>query len=100
MATLGAGPVTGGEGGGFVQEKQLSPRAWGHDGAQSAAKLQSTGDPAPDLRVAHDVALSIVQNAPVAHERASPRQRQDFAERGHPVAQRHRRRSAIERTLI
>jgi len=71
-STLCTRAMSSGEGGGFVEEEQLRPPAWGHDLAVPTTKLQSAGDPAADLGVAHNGALRIVQDAPVAHERPAP----------------------------
>src|SRR5579864_4727228 len=62
MSTLRAGPVSVSKRGCLVQEKQLRIAAGLHNRTVPTAKLQSTGDPAPDLPVAHHAPVGAVQN--------------------------------------
>lgn len=73
----------------FVEEKQLGVTVWLQDSATSTPKLQSAGNPATHLPVAHDVPLRAVQDAAIAHQRSPLGDRDDLAKWGDAVSQRH-----------
>jgi len=49
VAAFGAGPVSGGQRDGLVEEEQLGVAAGPHDRPSAAAELQHAYQPAPDL---------------------------------------------------
>ena len=57
---LGAWPVPGGEGYGFVEEKQLRIPIRGHHDAVATPELQNARDPAPAFVGAYDFPISVV----------------------------------------
>ena len=70
VLTLGARAVPGGQGSGFIQEKQLGIAARTHYFLVAAFEFQQTNDPAFSEVVADDFLSVIVQSAPVAHQQA------------------------------
>jgi hypothetical protein len=72
--------VPGGEGNGFVEEKQLGPGARLRNRSSPAAKVQQAGDPSLErpLAVGH-LALTVDQNAPVSGKGSAPGMGDDFA---------------------
>jgi hypothetical protein len=81
--------MAGAERRGLIEEKQLRPTARTHNRPVPSAERQSTGDPTPDLPVAHDVALVVMQNAAIAHDQSATAQGKDIAARGDAVLQHH-----------
>jgi hypothetical protein len=71
MAALGAGPMASGERRRLVEEEELRPRVGLQQLAMASAKRRAAGDPAPYLPGAHDAPGIIMQDATVAHQRAT-----------------------------
>jgi hypothetical protein len=89
MAALGAGPVTGGERCPLVEEEELRPRVGLQQLAMASTKGREAGDPTPHLPRADKASVVIVQDAPIAHQRATLRNGDDLAKGCHSILQRH-----------
>jgi hypothetical protein len=80
-AAFGAWSMAGSERGRLVKEKELGVRVRPHDDAVSSTELDHARDPAAQRRVADEPPRIIVQDPPVSHHEAAPREGDDFAER-------------------
>jgi hypothetical protein len=90
-ATFGARTMTGCQSRSFIEEKELRVPAGRHYGPLSAFELELTEKPPLDVPGSSDLASFVVQEASIAHERASLRSGDDRAEWGHSVLARHER---------
>src|SRR5262249_32284655 len=77
------------QGRGFIEEEEFGVVARRHHRPFPALECQQAHDPALDLPGPPDAALLVVQDAPVAHERAPLRDDDDLAERGDTILPRH-----------
>jgi len=59
-AALGAGPVSGGERGGFVEEEQLGITSLGHYFPRATLEFKKARDPTPAFVAAHDFLGAVV----------------------------------------
>src|SRR5580692_4041698 len=85
VTALGTGPVSGSESSGFIEEKKFGVAVRCHHRPIAAPKLEYADDPPLERPVPPDVTLGVVQDAPVAHQRAALGRRNDLAERRDPV---------------
>ena len=90
MAALGARPMAGGERRRLVEEEELRPRVGLQQLAVASTKRRAAGDPAPHLPGAHDAPGVVMQDASIAHERATLSYSNNLANRRHPILQWHR----------
>ena len=60
VTALGAGPMTGGEGDGLVEEEELGVRAGAHHHTPPPAEAGEARDPASPLSVANDATVGVV----------------------------------------
>jgi hypothetical protein len=87
---LGAWPMPGREGHGFVEEKQLCIAIRGHYDAAPAPEFQNACDPPSALVATDDFPFGVVQcTTAVAQHRAAGGSPEDIAERVNPVLKRH-----------
>jgi len=85
---FGAWPMSGGEGNGFVQEKQFRIAIRGHHYAVPTPKLKNARYPPPALVAANDFPIGVVQcTTSVAHHRAASSSPKDVAEWVYAVLQ-------------
>jgi hypothetical protein len=89
MPTLGAGPVASSKRCRFVEEEEFRPRVGLQQLAMAAAKRRAAGDPAPQLPGADDAPRVVVQDAPIAHERAALGNGHDLAKGCYSILERH-----------
>ena len=81
-AALGARAMPGGERDGLVGEEQLRPAMGSHDLAVPALEAQHAGDPGVVFPPAPaELAMLVVQDAAVAHQRPAKRLRHDLTRR-------------------
>jgi hypothetical protein len=78
MAALCARPVSGRQGGCFIEEEELGVRSRAHDRAATAAELQSTHQPSSTLTVPHDPLRRVVEHASITEHLASIRHSNKF----------------------
>ena len=94
-----AGPVTGGERRGLVQEEQLGVAIGLHDLAMPALELEHAGDPLSGGPAAGpDGLVGCVEGpAAIAHQQASMRRGDDLALGGDAVLERHAQSAKLAR---
>src|SRR5580692_11302147 len=85
VTALGTGAVSSSESSGFIEEEKLGVAARRHHRPLAAPKLEYADDPPLEHPVPPDVTVGVVQDAPIAHERAPLGSRNDLAERCDPV---------------
>jgi hypothetical protein len=93
-AALPTGPVSGGQGGGLIEEEEFSVGVGKHEFAFNPLPgfvfgFKAADNPMPVLVIAPQVFLVIMQNAAIAHAGATIRHSQDVAKRVDPVLERH-----------
>ncbi len=93
--------MTGGKGGGLVQEEQLGPAARAHDGAPDVAVPEGADQPgaAGPATGQQRAGLRIVQDASIAGEQSPFRRRDDVAQGRDTVLQRHGRSGPSSRIV-
>ena len=103
---LDAWSMSGGEGNGLVEEKQLRIAMRGHHYAVPASKLKNARDPPPALIAPDDFPVRVVQcTTSVAHHRAAGKSPKDVAKRvyavlqGHPEAHIRRYRRVLQQRV-
>jgi hypothetical protein len=74
---------------GVVEEEQLRVAAGSHDLLPAPVEFEPAADPEDRVRRPDDPLAVVVQHAPVAHECAAGRRRDQFAVRADAVPKRH-----------
>ena len=86
---LRAGTVPGGESGGFVKEEEFGVLSGSHDAVFPPFEFEQANDPPLALVETANLAVSIVQTTPVAHESATGGGGDEAAKRGDAVLAGH-----------
>ncbi len=87
--TLGTRPVAGSQRGRFIEEEQLGITSGRHHLAMPSLELENAVDPALEPPLPPDLPVLVVQEPPVAHQRAALRRGDDGSKGRDPVLSRN-----------